>query len=133
MKPKITEDLIKIICELKGKGMSNKDICMAVGIHEATLYRWLNKPSARLHRVLSEEFKKAEARYKQELLDTIRGAALAKRQYWTAAAWLLERKYPEEFGRPETRKTAVESEDAPKIVLGVEVRTATGDSADTNG
>lgn len=133
MKPKITEDLIKIICELKGKGMSNKDICMAVGIHEATLYRWLNKPSARLHRVLSEEFKKAEARYKQELLDTIRGAALAKRQYWTAAAWLLERKYPEEFGRPETRKTAVESEDAPKIVLGVEVRTATGDSADSNG
>ena len=133
MKPKITEDLIKMICELKGKGMSNKDICMAVGIHEATLYRWLNKPSARLHRVLSEEFKKAEARYKQELLDTIRGAALAKRQYWTAAAWLLERKYPEEFGRPETRKTAVESEDAPKIVLGVEVRTATGDSADTNG
>ncbi len=133
MKPKITEDLIKIICELKGKGMSNKDICMAVGIHEATLYRWLNKPSARLHRVLSEEFKKAEARYKQELLDTIRGAALAKRQYWTAAAWLLERKYPDEFGRPETRKTAVESEDAPKIVLGVEVRTATGDSADTNG
>ena len=133
MKPKITEDLIKIICELKGKGMSNKDICMAVGIHEATLYRWLNKPSARLHRVLSEEFKKAEARYKQELLDTIRGAALAKRQYRTAAAWLLERKYPEEFGRPETRKTAVETEDAPKIVLGVEVRTATGDSADTNG
>ena len=133
MKPKITEDLIKIICELKGKGMSNKDICMAVGIHEATLYRWLNKPSCKLHRALGEEFKKAEARYKQELLDTIRGAALAKRQYWTAAAWLLERKYPEEFGRPETRKTAVESEDAPKIVLGVEVRTATGDSADTNG
>ncbi len=133
MKPKITEDLIQIICELKGKGMSNKDICMAVGIHEATLYRWLNKPSTRLHRVLSEEFKKAEARYKQELLDTIRGAALAKRQYWTAAAWLLERKYPDEFGRPETRKTAVETEDAPKIVLGVEVRTATGDSADTNG
>ena len=133
MKPKLTEELIEVMCGLKAKGMHNKDICMAVGIHEATLYRWLNKPSARLHRVLSEEFKKAEARYKQELLDTIRGAALAKRQYWTAAAWLLERKYPEEFGRPETRKTAVESEDAPKIVLGVEVRTATGDSADTNG
>ena len=133
LKPKLTEELIEVMCGLKAKGMHNKDICMAVGIHEATLYRWLNKPSARLHRVLSEEFKKAEARYKQELLDTIRGAALAKRQYWTAAAWLLERKYPDEFGRPETRKTAVESEDAPKIVLGVEVRTATGDSADTNG
>lgn len=113
--------------------MHNKDICMAVGIHEATLYRWLNKPSSKLHRALGEEFKKAEARSKQELLESIREMALSKPRYWTVAAWLLERKYPEEFGRPETRKTAVETEDAPKIVLGVEVRTATGDSADTNG
>lgn len=45
----------------------------------------------------------------------------------------LLRPYPDEFSRPETRKTAVETEDAPKIVLGAEVRTATGDSADTNG
>ena len=45
----------------------------------------------------------------------------------------LLRPYPDEFSRPETRKTAVETEDAPKIVLGVEVRTATGDSADTDG
>lgn len=51
---------------------------MAVDIHKATLYRWLKKPLTRLHRVLSEEFKKAEARYKQELLGTIRDTALAK-------------------------------------------------------
>ena len=133
LKPKLTEELIEVMCGLKAKGMHNKDICMAVGIHEATLYRWLNKPSSKLHRALGEQFKKAEAQYKQELLDSIRETALSKPRYWTAAAWLLERKYPEEFGRPETRKTAVETEDAPKIVLGVEVRTATGDSADTNG
>ncbi len=129
MKAKITPELIGDICKLKGEGLSNKDICMAVGIHEATLYRWLNKPSNKLHRSLCEEFKKAEAAYKEELLNTVRDAALSKHQYWTAAAWLLERKYPEEYGRPETRKeTAVE--DAPKIVLGVEVRTATSDGAD---
>lgn len=45
MKPKLTEELIEVMCGLKAKGMHNKDICMAVGIHEATLYRWLNKPS----------------------------------------------------------------------------------------
>ena len=133
MKPKITEDLIEIICDLKAKGMHNKDICAAVGIHEATLYRWLNKPSCKLHRALGEEFKKAEARYKQELLESIRETALSKPRYWTAAAWLLERKYPDEFGRPETRKTAVEVDDAPKIVLGVEVRTAQGDKAESDG
>lgn len=133
MKPKLTEELIEVMCGLKAKGMHNKDICMAVGIHEATLYRWLNKPSCKLHRALGEEFKKAEAQYKQELPESISETALFKPRYWTAAAWLLERKYPEEFGRPETRKTAVETEDSPKIVLGVEVRTATGDSADSNG
>lgn len=133
MKPKLTEELIEVICDLKAKGMHNKDICAAVGIHEATLYRWLNKPSCKLHRALGEDFKKAEARYKQELLDSIRETALSKPRYWTAAAWLLERKYPEEFGRPETRKTAVEVDDAPKIVLGVEVRAAQGDKAETDG
>lgn len=45
MKPKLTEELIEVMCGLKAKGMHNKDICMVVGIHEATLYRWLNKPS----------------------------------------------------------------------------------------
>ena len=121
MKPKLTDELLAKICELKGEGLSNKDICCAVGIHEATLYRWLNKPTNRLHRALGDEFKKAEAAYKEQLLNTVRNAALSKHQYWTAAAWLLERKYPEEYGRPETRREAA-AEDAPRIVLGVEVK-----------
>lgn len=126
MKAKINDEMIATMCELKGEGLSNKDICRAVGIHEATLYRWLNKPSRKLHRVLGEEFKKAEVTYKGVLLETIRDAALSKQQYWTAAAWLLERKYPEEYGRPETRTEKV-AEEAPRIVLGVEVKAASGD------
>ena len=51
--------MIEVMCGLKTKDMHNKDICMAVGIHEVTLYRWLNKPSCKLHRALGEEFKKA--------------------------------------------------------------------------
>lgn len=121
MKPKLTDELLAKICELKGEGLSNKDICCAVGIHEATLYRWLNKPTNRLHRALGDEFKKAEAAYKEQLLNTVRDAAFSKHQYWTAAAWLLERKYPEEYGRPETRRETA-AEDAPRIVLGVEVK-----------
>lgn len=133
MKPKLTEELIEVMCDLKAKGMHNKDICMAVGIHEATLYRWLNKPSCKLHRALGEQFKKAESKYKQELLESIRETALSKPRYWTAAAWLLERKYPEEFGRPETRANKEVAEEAPKIVLGVEVRATTSDAVDNDG
>ena len=133
MKPKLTEELIEVMCDLKAKGMHNKDICMAVGIHEATLYRWLNKPSCKLHRALGEQFKKAESKYKQELLESIRETALSKPRYWTAAAWLLERKYPEEFGRPETRANKAAAEEAPKIVLGVEVRATPSDAVDNDG
>jgi len=85
MKPKLTEDLIQEMARLKRDGLTNKDICRAVGIHEATLYRWVGKPTTRLHRALCEELKKAESDYKAQLLNTIRAAALAKNSYWTAA------------------------------------------------
>lgn len=123
MRPKLTEELIEQMTELKGDGLSNKDICRAVGIHEATLYRWLSKPSGRLHRALGESLKKAEADYKRTLLTTIREAATKKNGQWTAAAWLLERKYPDEYAQA-TRDKGERAEAAPQIVLGVAVRAA---------
>ena len=126
-KTKLTYQLIETMAKLKGDGLSNKDICAAVGIHEATFYRWLNEPKTKLHRELCEQLKKAESAYKETLLNTIRDAALAKNSYWTAAAWLLERKYPEEYGQ--NRRAPEEREDVPQIVLGVDVRVAEGDAA----
>lgn len=58
MRAKLTEELIQQMAALKGDVLSNKDICRAVGIHEATLYRWLSKPSGRLHRALGESLKR---------------------------------------------------------------------------
>ena len=66
--------------------------------------------------------KKEEAAFKQTLLTTIRSAALARNQYWTAAAWLLERKYPDEYGKADRRRDEEEADAAPKIVLGVTVQ-----------
>ena len=62
MRPKLTEELIDQMAELKADGLTNRDICRAVGINEATLYRWLNKPSGKLHRALSEALKKGGER-----------------------------------------------------------------------
>ncbi|MDN0055558.1 transposase [Collinsella ihumii] len=118
-RPKLTEELIDRMVELKGDGLSNRDICCAVGIHEATLYRWVGEPRTKLQRALCERLKKAEAAYKRTLLDTIRSAALSRSQYWTAAAWLLERKYPEEFGKAERKGDDARADAAPRIVLGV--------------
>ena len=63
--------------------------------------------------------KKEESAFKRTLLTTIRSAALARNQYWTAAAWLLERKYPDEFGRADRQRDDAKADTAPRIVLGV--------------
>lgn len=126
MRPKLTEEMVEQMAALKADGLSNKDICRAVGIHEATLYRWVSKPSGRPHRALGESLNKAEANYKRTLLTTIREAVIKKNGQWTAAAWLLERKYPDEYGRAE-RQREDRTEVAPTISLGVEMRVAGDD------
>ena len=96
-----------------------RDIIAALGIHESTFYRWIGDPKTKLQRALSEGLKKEESAFKRTLLTTIRSAALARNQYWTAAAWLLERKYPDEFGKAERKGDDAKADAAPRIVLGV--------------
>lgn len=121
-RPKLTQELVDQAIALKADGLSNGDIICALGIHESTFYRWIGDPKNRLQRELSEGLKKEEAAFKRTLLTTIRAAALARNQYWTAAAWLLERKYPDEYGKADRRRDEEGAEAAPKIVLGVTVQ-----------
>lgn len=121
-RPKLTQELVDRAIALKRDGLSNGDIICALGIHESTFYRWIGDPKNKLQRELSEGLKKEEAAFKQTLLTTIRSAALARNQYWTAAAWLLERKYPDEYGKADRRRDEEGGEAAPKIVLGVTVQ-----------
>lgn len=121
-RPKLTQELVDKAIALKADGLSNGDIICALGIHESTFYRWIGDPKNKLQRELSEGLKKEEAAFKQTLLTTIRSAALARNQYWTAAAWLLERKYPDEYGKADRRRDEEGAESAPKIVLGVTVQ-----------
>lgn len=94
-RPKLAQEMVDEAIALKADGPSNGDIICALGIHESTFYRWIGDPKNRLQRALSEGLKKEESAFKWTLLATIRSAALARHQYWTAAAWLLERKYPD--------------------------------------
>lgn len=129
MRAKLTEQLVAQMADLKSDGLSNKDICRAVGIHESTLYRWLSG-KGKLHRALGESLKKAEAGYKRTLLSTIRDAAMKRNGQWTAAAWLLERRYPEEFAQGARDRAAKGSEAAPQIMLGVTVAPVKGSCDD---
>ena len=123
---KLTQEMVDQAIQLKADGLSNGDIVCALGIHESTFYRWVGEPKNRLQRELSEGLKKEEAEFKHTLLTTIRAAALARNQYWTAAAWLLERKYPDEYGKADRRRDEDEGGDAPRIVLGVVAKPVQG-------
>jgi transposase len=116
---KLTQEMVDQAIALKRDGLSDGDIICALGIHHSTFYRWIGDPKNKLQRALSDGLKKEEAEFKHTLLTTIRSAALARNQYWTAAAWLLERKYPDEYGKAERRSDDCGEGDAPKIVLGV--------------
>ena len=120
-KLKLTRKLVDQIVELKRDGLCDADIIAAIGVHPSTFYRWLKEgedAKGGVKRALYEEIKKAEAYYKKSLLTTIKDAAMSRAQYWTAAAWLLERKYPMEYGKMERK--AEEADNAPvQLTLGL--------------
>lgn len=97
LRPKCTKEAIKTAVKLKKSGVNNKDIALALCINERTLYKWLNEPKTELQRQLGQELKKTETDYKKSLQDIIYTAA--SERDWKAAAWLLERKYPQEFAK----------------------------------
>lgn len=96
-KPKCDKEAIRKAVKLKKAGVNNKDIAAALCIHESTFYRWINEPRTENQRKLGEELKKTETDYKASLQTLIYNAAVERD--WKAAAWLLERKYPQEFAR----------------------------------
>lgn len=97
---KLTPEFIKDATRLAEGGLKNVDICKALGIHESTLYDWLQHPErSPLHAELTEELEKARAKRKAFMIQTITKAA--REGTWQAAAWWLERCYPKEFARPD--------------------------------
>lgn len=109
---KCTQDAIKRAVQLKKGGAANRDIAAALCVSEGQFSRWVNNPKTNNQAQLAQELKKAEADYKNALLNIIAKASTDKD--WKAAAWLLERKYPSEYSRMERVQTA-SVESAPEL------------------
>lgn len=88
---KYTPNRVTTICEQIAKGMPIYYACAMANITHETYLQW-----KKTHSEFSEAIKKAEA------LDIERRVArldeTAKKGNWTADAWMMERRYPEQFG-----------------------------------
>ena len=98
---KLTLELQEEICQYIAGGNTFERSCILAGIHHDTLLRWRNKGRTAKSGKFFGFFgavKRAEEQFKAHNIAIIQQAAIKQ---WQAAAWLLERKYPEEFGRRE--------------------------------
>jgi hypothetical protein len=98
---KLTGDVETILLEALALGTPKAKAAQLAGIHPATLYRWIEQGEADLETdretalsALCEAIKRAEAAFVTYALQTIHDAAPKQ---WQAAAWLLERKHPEDW------------------------------------
>lgn len=100
-KTKLTPALIKDAAKLLKGGNYVSTVCEFLGIGETTWYRWMKEgevAKSGLKREFWESIKKAEAEAEIRLITDLQKIAEAD-QKWQALAWMLERKYPDRWGR----------------------------------
>jgi len=95
------------ICGLLAQGHTVSAVCGAVGIGERTFYEWREK-----HPHFSQAVTRAIGQSKIALVDKVRQS-----DDWRAQAFLLERRWPTEFGKTEAR--IVQPGTAPAIDAAV--------------
>lgn len=90
-----------IIIECIKLGMGHRPACRAAGCSYTSFKRWRQASGP-----FRAQIKAAEAEYERTALQSIHDAAkptMGERTQWQAAAWLLERRHPERWGKRETR------------------------------
>jgi hypothetical protein len=86
-------------------GMSRPQISKAVGLHPDTIYIWKDQAEKRPedYPLLARWWglmQRAEAQFEKQLVDKITDTAVSTQpNTWQAAAWMLERRDPESWGR----------------------------------
>lgn len=96
---KLTPELIKEAARLVAEGNYITHVAQALGISRKTFYNWLEQGARATHglkREFYEAITKAEA---EAVLRNVKIIQKAAETNWQAAAWYLERRYPELFGR----------------------------------
>jgi len=101
MRPEIiTQDLIKEVCNHIAAGFSYSAAAKLAGIAESTFFRWRAmgqlEGSDDIYKIFYIEVEEASAFSEAEALQLVRSSAIKERN-WRAAAWFLERRFPEKY------------------------------------
>lgn len=116
---KLTKDGIEDAIRLCRAGLTDKDIAAYLGVAPETYSRWINHPKTENQHQLCQAMKKGEVERKATLVERIMEAS---DDSWQAAAWLLERKYPQEFAKAQRIMDTTDSavlKAAKELVLSV--------------
>jgi transposase len=119
----LTPSVQDTICRGIECGLYLEDAVRAAGVDPHTYRDWLEKaenedgPHAAEYHAFKDAVDAAQAQYQLHYLGTVRAAAESGPKGWTAAAWLLERRFPHKWGlRNRTELTGLDG--APvKIVF----------------
>lgn len=103
---KLTPDVQEIVVKAIRSGATHDIAAMAAGIHRDTFYDWKSRGEAGepIYSDFSDALKTAEAQGALNLLERIQSAS-EDPKYWPAAAWILERRYPETYGKQRIEHT----------------------------
>ena len=78
---------IRSLLKHVSSGMTRRDAALMIGVTDDTVLVW-----RKLHPELSDKIELANLKYKQSLIRKV-----SKAPTWKAAAWILERRYAEDF------------------------------------
>lgn len=121
-KTKLTKDLQDRIVMAIQAGNYAKIAAEMVGIGETTFYRWMeegSKPEGRkLYREFRESIKRAEAQ--AEVANVARIRQAADDGTWQAAAWYLERKHNERWGRKDRLAQEISGPDGSAVTISLD-------------
>lgn len=115
-RPRIaTTELVAAIASDLADGLPVKYAAAKHNLHPATLYNWLalgDQDEDSPDSWIFFELAKAQAQYMSDTLSRLKRAAGERGSGWQGYAWMLERRFPIEFGNRSSRTTP-EIPDAP--------------------
>lgn len=108
---KLTPELQDEFCKLLEAHYSKKAACAALHISQTTFYEWIRKGEAKELRKYTQFLERVNASLAHSQMTLI--DKIAKDADWRAAAWLLERLHPKEFGRRQVLAHTTPDDEGP--------------------